>query len=157
MDLSPTYLEWASRNLALNGFSGARHRLVQSDALEFLQRDRGHYGLIFVDPPTFSNSKRAEDFDVQRDHVQLLEACDERLTPRRRDRVLEQFPPLQAGPCRAGTALRDRGLERAQHPVRLRPPRATSTAAGCCAGARPIRVSTPGIRRVSKSEPFSPH
>jgi 23S rRNA (guanine2445-N2)-methyltransferase / 23S rRNA (guanine2069-N7)-methyltransferase len=80
VDLSATYLEWASRNLALNGFSGASHRLMQFDALEFLQRDRGHYGLIFVDPPTFSNSKRAEDFDVQRDHVKLLDACNERLT-----------------------------------------------------------------------------
>ncbi|KZC15675.1 23S rRNA (guanine(2445)-N(2))/(guanine(2069)-N(7))-methyltransferase [Rhodanobacter sp. FW510-R12] len=80
VDLSATYLEWASRNLALNGFSGARHRLMQFDALEFLQRDRGHYGLIFVDPPTFSNSKRAEDFDVQRDHVALLDACRGRLT-----------------------------------------------------------------------------
>jgi 23S rRNA (guanine2445-N2)-methyltransferase / 23S rRNA (guanine2069-N7)-methyltransferase len=80
VDLSATYLEWASRNLALNGFTGADHRLMQFDALEFLQRDRGHYGLIFVDPPTFSNSKRAEDFDVQRDHVKLLEACNERLT-----------------------------------------------------------------------------
>jgi 23S rRNA (guanine2445-N2)-methyltransferase / 23S rRNA (guanine2069-N7)-methyltransferase len=80
VDLSATYLEWASRNLALNGFTGAGHRLMQFDALEFLQRDRGHYGLIFVDPPTFSNSKRAEDFDVQRDHVKLLDACNERLT-----------------------------------------------------------------------------
>jgi len=80
VDLSATYLEWASRNLALNGFTGADHRLMQFDALEFLQRDRGHYGLIYVDPPTFSNSKRAEDFDVQRDHVKLLEACNSRLT-----------------------------------------------------------------------------
>lgn len=80
VDLSATYLDWASRNLALNGFSGARHRLAQADALDFLARDRGHYGLIYVDPPTFSNSKRAEDFDVQRDHVKLLEACDARLT-----------------------------------------------------------------------------
>jgi len=80
VDLSATYLEWASRNLALNGFSGSSHRLMQFDALEFLQRDRGHYGLIFVDPPTFSNSKRADDFDVQRDHVKLLDACNERLT-----------------------------------------------------------------------------
>ena len=80
VDLSATYLEWASRNLALNGFSGASHRLMQFDALEFLQNDRERYGLIFVDPPTFSNSKRADDFDVQRDHVKLLHACDDRLT-----------------------------------------------------------------------------
>jgi 23S rRNA (guanine2445-N2)-methyltransferase / 23S rRNA (guanine2069-N7)-methyltransferase len=79
VDLSATYLEWASRNLALNDFAGSRHRLVQADALEFLQREKERYGLIYVDPPTFSNSKRAEDFDVQRDHVALLDACGDRL------------------------------------------------------------------------------
>jgi len=79
VDLSGTYLDWASRNLALNGFTGTKHRLMQADAMEFLQRDRERYGLIYVDPPTFSNSKRAEDFDVQRDHVRLLQACAERL------------------------------------------------------------------------------
>lgn len=80
VDLSAPYLEWASRNLALNGFTGPRHRLMQRDALDFLRRDRGHYGLVFVDPPTFSNSKRAGDFSVQRDHGELLAACGERLT-----------------------------------------------------------------------------
>lgn len=81
VDLSPTYLDWASRNLALNGFRGEAHKLVQSDALEFLEADRGQYELIFVDPPTFSNSKRAEDFDVQRDHVRLLSLAAARLGP----------------------------------------------------------------------------
>jgi 23S rRNA (guanine2445-N2)-methyltransferase / 23S rRNA (guanine2069-N7)-methyltransferase len=80
VDLSATYLEWASRNLALNGFTGARHRLMQVDAFEFVQRDRERYGLIYVDPPTFSNSKRADDFDVQRDHVKLLNGCGDRLS-----------------------------------------------------------------------------
>jgi 23S rRNA (guanine2445-N2)-methyltransferase / 23S rRNA (guanine2069-N7)-methyltransferase len=79
VDLSGTYLEWASRNLARNGFTGEAHRLVQADAMTFLRQDRGHYGLIYVDPPTFSNSKRAEDFDVQRDHAALLLACADRL------------------------------------------------------------------------------
>ncbi|WP_266159366.1 bifunctional 23S rRNA (guanine(2069)-N(7))-methyltransferase RlmK/23S rRNA (guanine(2445)-N(2))-methyltransferase RlmL [Dyella silvatica] len=80
VDLSATYLDWASRNLALNGFTGAKHRLMQVDAMEFLQRDRERYGLIYVDPPTFSNSKRADDFDVQRDHAKLLNACLDRLS-----------------------------------------------------------------------------
>ncbi|GLQ52144.1 bifunctional 23S rRNA (guanine(2069)-N(7))-methyltransferase RlmK/23S rRNA (guanine(2445)-N(2))-methyltransferase RlmL [Dyella flava] len=80
VDLSGTYLEWASRNLALNGFTGEKHRLVQSDAASFLQHSRERYGLIYVDPPTFSNSKRADDFDVQRDHVKLLLACADRLS-----------------------------------------------------------------------------
>ena len=79
VDLSATYLEWASRNLSLNGFGGARHRLAQADAVAFLREDRGRYGLIYVDPPTFSNSKRASDFDVQRDHVPLLLACADKL------------------------------------------------------------------------------
>ncbi|MBS0432637.1 MAG: bifunctional 23S rRNA (guanine(2069)-N(7))-methyltransferase RlmK/23S rRNA (guanine(2445)-N(2))-methyltransferase RlmL [Proteobacteria bacterium] len=79
VDLSATYLEWASRNLARNGFGGSAHRLAQADAQEFVRAGRGRYGLIYVDPPTFSNSSRATDFDVQRDHVALLEACGERL------------------------------------------------------------------------------
>ena len=79
VDLSGTYLDWASRNLALNGFTGTKHRLMQADAMEFLRRERERYGLIYVDPPTFSNSKRADDFDVQRDHARLLLACADRL------------------------------------------------------------------------------
>ena len=47
--------------------------------MEWIERERGEYDLIYVDPPTFSNSKRAEDFDVQRDHVRLLTACVARL------------------------------------------------------------------------------
>ena len=81
VDLSGTYLDWASRNLDLNGFGGARHKLAQADAFTFLRADPGRYGLIYVDPPTFSNSKRAEDFDVQRDHAALLALCAERLEP----------------------------------------------------------------------------
>ncbi|MEO5626125.1 MAG: 23S rRNA (guanine(2445)-N(2))/(guanine(2069)-N(7))-methyltransferase, partial [Dokdonella sp.] len=47
----------------------------------WLRHDRESYDLIFVDPPTFSNSKRADDFDVQRDHAELLKLCGERLAP----------------------------------------------------------------------------
>ena len=78
VDLSATYLDWAARNFTLNGF-GEGNQLVQADALEWLRHDRGVYDLIFVDPPTFSNSKRADDFDVQRDHAELLRLCRERL------------------------------------------------------------------------------
>lgn len=79
VDLSATYLEWASRNFGLNGFSSAPHLLVQADVMKWLEHDRGTYDLIFVDPPTFSNSKRTDDFDVQRDHVRLLKLCVARL------------------------------------------------------------------------------
>ena len=81
VDLSYTYLDWAARNLAANGYAGERHRLEQGDVLAWLDGGRDRYDLVFVDPPTFSNSKRADDFDVQRDHVRLLEACAGRLAP----------------------------------------------------------------------------
>ncbi|MNC51823.1 Ribosomal RNA large subunit methyltransferase K [compost metagenome] len=79
VDLSKTYLDWARRNLALNGFSD-KHKLEQGDVMEWLEADRGEYELIFIDPPTFSNSKRMEGvFDVQRDHVHLLDLAMARL------------------------------------------------------------------------------
>lgn len=79
VDLSITYSEWAARNLARNGFTGSVHRLVQGDVLAWLEASDASFDLVFVDPPTFSNSKRADDFDVQRDHVRLLQLCAERL------------------------------------------------------------------------------
>jgi 23S rRNA (guanine2445-N2)-methyltransferase / 23S rRNA (guanine2069-N7)-methyltransferase len=77
VDMSRTYLDWAGRNLALNGLAGPAHGFVQADCLDWLRDDvqehRRPYGLIFVDPPTHSRSKRmSHDFDVQRDHVELL-------------------------------------------------------------------------------------
>ncbi len=79
VDLSKTYLDWARRNLALNGFS-EKNRLEQGDVMTWLAADREEYELIFIDPPTFSNSKRMEGvFDVQRDHVELLDLAMARL------------------------------------------------------------------------------
>lgn len=91
VDLSNTYLDWASRNLALNGVTArvadardaragtSRHRLERGDVMAWLgaAAARGEaFDLIFADPPTFSRSKRVEGtFDVQRDHVALLSAC----------------------------------------------------------------------------------
>lgn len=76
VDLSRTYLDWARANLELNGFDGREHVLVQADVLEWLRTaPEGGWDLIFLDPPTFSNSKRmAGTLDVQRDHVDLLRA-----------------------------------------------------------------------------------
>lgn len=81
VDLSSTYLQWASRNFAHNGIAGPAHRFVQADALAFLEADRESYDLVFCDPPTFSNSARAEDFDVQKSHLRLLRAAMARLSP----------------------------------------------------------------------------
>ena len=79
VDLSATYLQWCADNLALNGLGGASHQLVQGDALAWLEAERGKYDVIFCDPPTFSNSARANDFDVQREHVRLLRTACARL------------------------------------------------------------------------------
>ncbi len=86
VDLSATYLDWARRNLELNGFAaGPRHRLIQADCLTWLRRQangKRRYGLIFLDPPSFSTSKRMRGtFDVQRDQVPLLEATVRLLAP----------------------------------------------------------------------------
>jgi 23S rRNA (guanine2445-N2)-methyltransferase / 23S rRNA (guanine2069-N7)-methyltransferase len=79
VDLSRTYLDWALRNIELNGLNTTRNKLEQYDCLEWLQREsaRGRsgskFGLILLDPPTFSNSKKMRrNFDIQRDHPQLL-------------------------------------------------------------------------------------
>lgn len=73
VDLSPTYLGWAARNFALNGLAEAHHHFEQADCMRWLRDCRHAFDLIFIDPPTFSNSKRTPDvFDVQRDHVELL-------------------------------------------------------------------------------------
>ncbi|MEM7404153.1 MAG: bifunctional 23S rRNA (guanine(2069)-N(7))-methyltransferase RlmK/23S rRNA (guanine(2445)-N(2))-methyltransferase RlmL [Pseudomonadota bacterium] len=82
VDLSPTYLDWARRNLSLNGFSDTAHRLHRADVMDWLGGCKQSYDLVLVDPPTFSNSKRtAADFDVQRDHEGLLHAAMAHLAP----------------------------------------------------------------------------
>ncbi|MCK9237554.1 MAG: bifunctional 23S rRNA (guanine(2069)-N(7))-methyltransferase RlmK/23S rRNA (guanine(2445)-N(2))-methyltransferase RlmL [Thiopseudomonas sp.] len=81
VDLSKTYLDWAKRNLALNGFS-EKHQLVQADVMHWLAEQQGSYDLIFIDPPTFSNSKRMQGFfDVQRDQLPLLQQAMRLLAP----------------------------------------------------------------------------
>lgn len=73
VDMSQTYLDWARRNLALNGLSEARNHLEQADCRKWLADCRQEFDLILLDPPTFSNSKRMDDtLDIQRDHVDLI-------------------------------------------------------------------------------------
>ncbi len=81
VDISSTYLGRARANMSLNGFGGPQHLFIQSDCLQYLRETRERFGLIFVDPPTFSNSRhRKETFDVQRDHEQLLRLAMRRLS-----------------------------------------------------------------------------
>ena len=76
LDLSNGYLDWAADNFRLNGLAKAPHRLQRADCREWLRTAQEQFDLIFLDPPTFSNSKRMQGvLDVQRDHVELIAQC----------------------------------------------------------------------------------
>ncbi|MCI5166086.1 MAG: bifunctional 23S rRNA (guanine(2069)-N(7))-methyltransferase RlmK/23S rRNA (guanine(2445)-N(2))-methyltransferase RlmL, partial [Candidatus Electrothrix sp. GM3_4] len=86
VDLSEKYFVRAQANLSLNGFGGSLHQFREADCLQWLRSCRNQYGLIFVDPPTFSNSQDKNNvFDVQQDHPELLRLAMNLLT---RDGVL---------------------------------------------------------------------
>ncbi len=81
VDMSNTYLSWGQENFAENGIKG-NHEFIQQDCIKWLQHAHEMYDLIFIDPPTFSNSKRMSDvFDVQDDHLALLTSASERVNP----------------------------------------------------------------------------
>lgn len=77
IDMSNTYLEWAKNNFDLNNMTG-NHNIIRADCQEWLKQqaqltEKEQYELIFLDPPTFSNSKRMDDFfDIQRDYIELI-------------------------------------------------------------------------------------
>ena len=73
VDVSATYLDRAQANLALNGFGGPLHQMIEADCLDWLKHNHDRFGLIFLDPPTFSNARhRKQTFDIQQDHPALL-------------------------------------------------------------------------------------
>ena len=80
IDLSNTYLDWARKNYSLNGIGGKQHRLKRGDCIAYLESGREVFDLIFLDPPTFSNSKSTDNIlDIQRDHVALIKNAMKRL------------------------------------------------------------------------------
>jgi 23S rRNA (cytosine1962-C5)-methyltransferase len=83
VDLSKTYLDWAGRNVSLNFPADRSHRIVHADVLGYLKEEPAErFDLIVMDPPTFSNSKRMDDFlDIQRDHASLVNDCLRLLRP----------------------------------------------------------------------------
>ncbi len=82
VDLSKTYLDWLKRNLNLNQLNSPIHRLIHADCRAWLTQCRERYDLIFLDPPSFSNSKRMDsDLDIQRDHAELIRSAAQLLTP----------------------------------------------------------------------------
>ena len=82
VDTSKTYLKWAEDNFNLNHINSNRYQNVRADVLEYVTTTQDRFDLIVADPPTFSNShSRERDWDVQRDHVELIEACGRLLKP----------------------------------------------------------------------------
>jgi len=80
IDLSPVYLSWAKNNMALNGFGSENHRTIRADCMKWLSESKDKFDLIFVDPPTFSNSKSTGIiFDIQKDHAELIHRAMRRL------------------------------------------------------------------------------
>jgi 23S rRNA (cytosine1962-C5)-methyltransferase len=78
VDLSNTYLDWAKRNMELNGFTDTiKYKFIREDVLKFLDKSKeNHFDLVVLDPPTFSNSKRMVGIlDIQRDHVKMINDC----------------------------------------------------------------------------------
>ena len=80
VDMSAAYSQWCKRNLQINNFHAPEHEVLRADCIAWLVSDEakaaGPFDLIFLDPPTFSNSKRMGDsFDVQRDHVSLIRSA----------------------------------------------------------------------------------
>jgi 23S rRNA (guanine2445-N2)-methyltransferase / 23S rRNA (guanine2069-N7)-methyltransferase len=129
VDLSQTYLDRAERNMAANGFTGAAHRFIKADVTEWVVRDAegGHrYELIFVDPPTFSNSKSMGErtWDVQRDHAKLLVQVAELLA---HDGAivfscnLRDFKIDEAALCAAGLIVEDISAQTIPHDFERNP------------------------------------
>lgn len=81
VDLSETYLNRARANLSLNGYGSILHQTVEADCMQWLKTERSRYGVIFVDPPTFSNARHLKQtFDIQTDHEKLLHLAMQRLS-----------------------------------------------------------------------------
>jgi 23S rRNA (guanine2445-N2)-methyltransferase / 23S rRNA (guanine2069-N7)-methyltransferase len=80
IDMSQTYLNWARENHLINSLDDeTRYRFLRADVLELLDRPKTCgidrcFDLIFLDPPSFSNSsKMQQTLVLARDHERLIE------------------------------------------------------------------------------------
>lgn len=84
VDLSRKYLEWGKRNFELNGIDLRGHEFLLGDAVDWLRRlgrRSRRYGLIILDPPTFSQSKQHGPFRVEKDYGRLIAGALPLLNP----------------------------------------------------------------------------
>ena len=87
VDMSATYLNWAGENFKLNDLNSELNRFVRADCMQWLQQQADKsapqgFDIIFMDPPSFSNSKKMEGvLDIQRDHSQMIQHAMTLLKP----------------------------------------------------------------------------
>ncbi len=99
VDLSKTYLDWAEDNFTLNQLDLSKHQFIQYDCTEWLKRTRDRFDVIFLDPPSFSNSKRMTNtLDIQRDHEQLIHSAMRLLNPNGRLYFSTNFRQFKLSP-----------------------------------------------------------
>ncbi|WP_127716076.1 class I SAM-dependent methyltransferase [Halobacteriovorax sp. HLS] len=77
VDLSNTYLEWSKENFQVNEINLENHHFINADVFKYLEQNKmNKFDIIFLDPPTFSNSKKMTDIlDIQRDQNILVSSC----------------------------------------------------------------------------------
>ena len=83
VDLSRKVLDWGERNAALNGFAPDRRDFIAGDCFEWLGRfaKKGErFGLVVVDPPSFSNTA-GHRFRAEKDYVRLIDAAKRVIAP----------------------------------------------------------------------------
>ena len=83
VDTSARYLEIAKENFRLNDLQiSDQVTFLREDAREYLDReDSETYDIIICDAPVFSKGKKLQrDFDITRDHPNLIIACVRLLT-----------------------------------------------------------------------------
>ncbi len=78
IDLSNTYLEWGKRNFNLNNINlrDSNHYFCKGDVFNWLKqfnRKERKFGLVIVDPPSFSRSGKNGAFSVINDYSSLIE------------------------------------------------------------------------------------
>ncbi|AYN24706.1 bifunctional 23S rRNA (guanine(2069)-N(7))-methyltransferase RlmK/23S rRNA (guanine(2445)-N(2))-methyltransferase RlmL [Buchnera aphidicola] len=73
VDISNTYIGWSMRNMSLNNLTNSKNVFIQKDCLEWIVLTKKKFDLIFINPPTFSNSKRMKkSFELKRDYIELM-------------------------------------------------------------------------------------